>query len=512
MPTESTESPESAPPAPRSLRSLLADVRVVEVHGELDRPVDRVTRDSRAVGPRSVFVAVPGANVDGHAFVPTLDAAAVVVERPVAARPGTTVVRVEACKPALAALSAALHDHPGRALSVVAVTGTNGKTTVTTLIEQALMHLRIHVGRIGTTGNAIDGVAPPHLGQAAFTTPEAPELQALLAEMRRAGCAVVAIEASSIGLAQHRVDAIPYAVAVFTNLTQDHLDFHGTMDRYREAKARLFRELLRPAGGMPRAVICADDPAHTAIGAPADRWTYGFRDGADLQLRSIALDLSRGGPSGTVIALSTPDAGDVVLRTPLVGRHNALNAVAAFGVLRCLGISVGDALAALATVAGAPGRLEQVPDPGGRVVLVDYAHSDDALANVLPAIRELVTGQLWVLFGCGGDRDRGKRPKMGSVAARLADRIVVTTDNPRTEDPSAIAAEILAGIPDDPTGRPRVHLELDREAAIRWVLAQAAPGDAVLLAGKGHETYQEVAGIRRPFDDRAIARRALEGR
>lgn len=485
----------TARPEPVSLQTLIEHLAVISVRGPLHRLVDHVTRDSRDVGPRSLFVAIPGAKIDGHDFVGALDAGAVIVEREVEAKPGTTVIRVPSSKRALALLAAALHGHPGRTLQIVGITGTNGKTTTATVIDEALRSLGVKVGRIGTTGNFVDGVARP----TSFTTPEAPEVQALLAEMRDAGCTVVAMEVTSIGLAQSRVDGIPFAVGVFTNLTRDHLDFHGTMDHYRESKARLFRELLRPAGGAPRAIVWGDDPAHTTIGAPSDTWTYGFGEGCDLRITELQLDVA-----GTVMSLRTPD-GELQLRSPLVGRHNALNLTAAFGVLRCLGWESDVAAAAIGRVRGVPGRLERVADPSGRLVLVDYAHTDDALANVLPTVRELVRGDLWVVFGCGGDRDRGKRPKMGALARRLADRVVVTSDNPRSEDPRVIADEVLEGIAD----RAGVHVELDREAAIRWVLARAGPADGVLIAGKGHETTQEIAGEKRPFDDREIARSAI---
>lgn len=479
----------------RSLRDLMEHLDLIEVRGDTARRFDRVTRDSREVTASSVFVAISGTKVDGHDFVPNLDAAAVLVERPVEARPNTAVLRVPSTKRALALAAATLQGFPGRALRVVGVTGTNGKTTVTTLVEQALHSESVKVGRVGTTGNAIALVPRP----TSFTTPEAPELQALLAEMRDAGCEVVAMEASSIGLAQHRVDGIAFHTAVFTNLTQDHIDFHGTMEAYADAKARLFRELLRPPGGLPRAILCADDPAHTEMGAPADRWTYGFSEKADLRVERWTL-----GQRGLSLSLRTPD-GPVEIESSLVGRHNALNAIAAYAILRTLGLRPERAAAAVGVARGAPGRLEQVPDPGGLLVVVDYAHSDDALLNVIPAVREITRGALWVVFGCGGDRDRGKRPKMGAVAARLADRVVLTTDNPRSEDPGQIIEEILAGI----TDRGKVNAEIDREAAIRFALERARPGDAVLIAGKGHETYQEVAGVRRDFDDREVARRIL---
>ena len=249
------------------LSALLATVPTLDVRGPTDREATRVTRDSRDADPDAIFVAVPGARVDGHSFADRVDAGVVVVEREVPVRDGATRVLVRSSKEALALFAAALHGFPGRAMKVVAITGTNGKTTTATLVDDAMRHLGVKCGRIGTTGNSIDGVPR----EAGFTTPEAPELQGLLAEMRDAGCAAVAIEASSIGLAQHRVDGIPFHVGVFTNLTQDHLDFHGTMDAYRDAKARLFRELLRPAGGAPRAERLPADGGARGTGAPSRR-------------------------------------------------------------------------------------------------------------------------------------------------------------------------------------------------------------------------------------------------
>jgi UDP-N-acetylmuramoyl-L-alanyl-D-glutamate--2,6-diaminopimelate ligase len=482
------------------LDALLADLPSAAVDGPTDRVVHGITRDSRRVRPDSVFVAVAGAAVDGHAFAPELDCAAVVVEREVVVRPGVTRILVPSTKAALAVLAAAFAGHPGRRLPVVGVTGTNGKTTITTLLEQAFEAGGVPTGRVGTTGITVAGAAYP----ASFTTPEAPELQSVLAEMVARGCRAALMEVSSIGLAQHRVDGIPFAVAVFTNLTQDHLDFHGTMDAYRDAKARLFRELLRPAGGPPRALLCRDDPSWAALGAPDDHWTYGL--GPPVSERDVSVEVVGSDGLSTTLAATTP-RGPCVLRTALVGRHNAANLAAALGVLLLLGESPGDAARWLSSAKGAPGRLERVPDPGGRVVLVDYAHSDDALANVLPAVRELTRGAVTVVFGCGGDRDRGKRPKMAAVAEALADRVVITTDNPRTEDPEAIARDILAGL----SSPERAVVELDRERAIGVALSSSGPGDVVLLAGKGHETYQEVHGVRRPFDDREVAARWLAG-
>jgi len=477
-----------------TLRSLLEHVDVLRVQGDLDREVQGVTRDTRSLAEGGVFVAVRGANVDGHDLLGGLAAAAaVVVERPVSAPPGVTVIEVADTRRALALLAAAFHGHPGAAMQVIAVTGTNGKTTVTTLVEEALRRVGIRAGRVGTTGVFVDGRPLP----TALTTPEAPDLQGALATMRDAGVRVVAMEASSVGLAQHRVDGIPFHLAVFTNLSRDHLDFHGTMDAYRAAKARLF-ELLRPAGGPPRALLCADDPAWSFLGAPADQWTYGLGEGCDL--RVVAWEMDAG---GLRLRLATPK-GEGTLHTPLVGQFNAQNLAAAVGCLLCVGVPLCEALRALSQVRGVPGRLERVDNECGLLVLVDYAHTPDALAAALAAVRPATAGRLWVVFGCGGDRDPGKRPEMGRVAERGADAVVVPSDNPRSEEPQSIVDAILSGM-----DAPPAHVDLDRRAAIEWALGRAHPGDTVLVAGKGHETYQEIGGQRHPFDDRAIARACL---
>jgi len=475
------------------LENVLPRLSPLRVVGDTAVALHAVTRDTREAGPGVAFVAVKGANVDGHDLVAGLDVAAVIAEREVATSAPLVIVRDS--KAALAAIAAALAGDPGATLRMIGVTGTNGKTTTTTLLDGALRRAGIRSGRIGTTGNAIDGVLRP----TSFTTPEAPALQGLLAEMRDAGCATVAMEVSSIGLTQRRVDGIPFHVGVFTNLTQDHLDFHGTMDAYADAKARLFRELLRTSGGMPRALLCADDPSWTRMDPPSDRWTYGF---APSDVHAVA---SRVTSDGTVLQVETP-LGSAELRSRLVGRYNAQNLLAALGSLLLLEVPLQAAISALAEAEGAPGRLERVPG-GDILVVVDYAHSDDALANALPAVRELIPGgRLWVVFGCGGDRDRGKRPKMGAVACALADEVVITSDNPRHEAPAAIANEILLGV-----DRP-VTVMLDRAQAIRMALAAAEPGDAVVIAGKGHETTQQIGDVYHPFDDRVVAEAALARR
>jgi UDP-N-acetylmuramoyl-L-alanyl-D-glutamate--2,6-diaminopimelate ligase len=477
------------------LHELLKQLDVVDCVGRLDVPVSHVTRDSREVGDGSVFVAIRGARVDGHAFVPQLDAAAVVVERDVAVRPGVTCVRVADTHRALGPLAAGLHGVPSRELPVVGVTGTNGKTTVTTLASQALGALGHPTGHIGTTGIEIAGIAQP----SAFTTPEAPQLQALLAEMRDARCHAALMEVSSIGLDLHRVDGTAFHAAVFTHLGRDHLDFHGTQEAYAAAKARLFQELLRPAGGLPRALVYADDPAWASMRPPADRWTYGFERGRDLHIRGWASTRA-----GLELEVHTP-MGVARIQSPLVGRYNAANLTAALGIGLLLDVDVEDMAWALGHASGAPGRMERVVNDEELLLVVDYAHTPDALTSAIEALRPLTDGRLWVVFGCGGDRDVAKRPEMGR-AALSADAVVVTSDNPRSEDPEAIVRDIVAGIDDDPG----VHVEVDRRRAIFHAIRWSAPGDTVLIAGKGHERTQTIGDQVLAFDDRDVAREALE--
>jgi UDP-N-acetylmuramoyl-L-alanyl-D-glutamate--2,6-diaminopimelate ligase len=472
----------------------------VRVEGPVDRPVVGLSHDSREVGQDWVFVALPGQTFDGHAFVPRLvGLAAAVVERDVPVAPGVTRVLVPGTRPALAHLAAAFAGHPGRKLLLAAVTGTNGKTTITYLVEGALRKAGILAGVVGTTGFRLGG-APfdPGLAQShVHTTPEASSLQTLLALMLAKGAGAAVMEASSIGLAAFRVDALPFRVAAFTNLTRDHLDVHGSMEAYRDAKVRLFRELLVPDG---LAVLNRDDPAWTAMRSTGRRvWTYGLSEG-DLHAEKMRL-----GPASSDLSAVTP-AGTIALEVPLPGRHNVSNALAALGMAMGLGMDLSTAAEGIASAEVVPGRLEPVPNPCGLTVLVDYAHTPDALSNVLSALREVTGGRLLLVFGCGGDRDRGKRPEMGRIAGALADVVWVTSDNPRSEKPERIVCEILDGMRDVPD---RVRVEVDRAAAIGRAIGEAREGDILLIAGKGHETTQEIAGEELPFDDRDVARNFL---
>jgi UDP-N-acetylmuramoyl-L-alanyl-D-glutamate--2,6-diaminopimelate ligase len=476
-----------------------------------DPEVALVTGDSREVVPGALFFALPGAARDGHDFAADAarrGAVAVVAERPVACAPAPLLLAPSARR-AMAIAAANLHGRPGDALLLAGVTGTNGKTTVAYLVEACLRAAGVPAGVLGTVTHRWPGVER----KAAHTTPESTTVQALLSEMRAAGTHAAVLEVSSHALAQERVAGLRFRVAGFTNLTRDHLDYHGDMERYFAAKRRLFTEHLAPDGV---AVLNVRDAAGARLAdqlGPGRRvWSYGGR----LEDAVRAEDV-RAGLAGTVATLVTP-AGALDVSSPLVGGHNLENLLCAAGMALALDVP-GDAVArGLSTCAGAPGRLERL-SARGVSVFVDYAHTDDALARALAALRALRPRRLVCLFGCGGDRDRGKRPLMGEVAARGADLVVVTSDNPRTEDPRRILDDILPGVERtglpglDPGGLARAArgyvVEPDRRAAIALAVSAAREGDAVLLAGKGHEDHQIVGEERLPFSDRDEARRAL---
>jgi UDP-N-acetylmuramoyl-L-alanyl-D-glutamate--2,6-diaminopimelate ligase len=466
------------------LSELLLRVPDAVVAGPVDRPVGRVLDRDEDVRPDDVFVAIRGARVDGHDRVPALSrAAAVVVEHGVAAPPTVTVVRVPDTRRALPLLCARRLGDPGARLKVVAVTGTNGKTSTTFLLAAIARAAGLKPGIIGTTGHLIGDTRV----ETEHTTPTAPVVQDLLARMVEAGVGLVAMEASSIGLATHRCDGIPFAAAVFTNLTRDHLDFHGDMERYAEAKARLFRELL--AG---TAVLNAADPASPRM-VPGDRPVWWFNE------RDVWAEDPRFTLAGTSARVHTP-RGDGDLHLQLLGSHNLENALGALGAALAVGIPLDRALAGLAALPAVPGRLERVPNDRDLHVFVDYAHTDDALHHVLGSLRQLGARRIITVFGCGGDRDRGKRPLMGRAAAERSDLVVLTADNPRSERVEDILADTLPGI-----GATPHHVVPDRRAAIHLALSLAHPGDVVLIAGKGHEPYQEILGVKHPFDDRLVA-------
>jgi UDP-N-acetylmuramoyl-L-alanyl-D-glutamate--2,6-diaminopimelate ligase len=472
------------------LSDLLLRLDAAHVRGDVRRTVARVTDRDGEVGSDGLFVAIRGARVDGHDRIAGLhDAAAVVVDHPVDAPPGVTVVQVPDTRRALATLAAAFHRDPGAAVPVVAVTGTNGKTSTTFLLAAMAQAAGVVPGIVGTTGHFIAGTRIPTV----HTTPDAVTTQALLARMRDAGVGLVAMEASSIGLAAHRCDAIPFRAAIFTNLTRDHLDVHGTMEAYADAKARLFHALL-PEDAT--AILNVADPAAARMRPSRARvW-----EAHGAHLRAEALRVDRHGCHARWV---TP-AGTFDATLPLLGRHNVDNALGALGGALAAGIPLEACAAGVRGIRHIPGRLQAVPNDRDVTVLVDYAHTDDALARVLGELRALGPARILTVFGCGGDRDRGKRPLMGRAAAAGSDLVFVTSDNPRSEDPAAIIADILHGV-----GDAACVVEPDRRAAIAAAVRAARPGDIVLLAGKGHETTQAIGTEMLPFDDAAVAAEVL---
>ena len=485
------------------MRDLIEAMEASEVPGAAGIDVTGLAYDSRRVRPGDVFFGLTGLRHAGARFVADALAAgavAAVVGREAPPSDGL-LVRVAEPRLAMARAAAAFHGHPARVLEVVGVTGTNGKTTTTWLVEAVLRGAGRSTGVIGTTGVRFAG----QWKDLGFTTPEAPELQGLLAAMRDRGVRAVAIELSSHALHQRRCHGVECDATVFTNLTHDHLDYHGTLEAYLDAKLMLFDGRNGATRKSTVAVVNADDPAAPRVIAAAARGgqrVVRFGADAEAELR-IASVMPR--PDGVDVTLDTPD-GRHAIALPLLGRHNAWNAAAAWGACRAIGVPPEAIARGLAGAPPVPGRLEPVEAGQPFTVVVDYAHSPDALARALTAAREHARGRVLLVFGCGGDRDRAKRPVMGAVAREQADRLWVTSDNPRSEDPAAIAAEVVAG-----TG-PGADVELDRREAIASALAAAEPGDVVLIAGKGHETTQTIGDRVLPFDDRAVARELLAAR
>ena len=458
------------------LNQLLAGVALTERRAG-DVECSGICYDTRTMVPGCLFVALPGYKTDGHKYIAQAleqGAAAVLCQHPPEGE-GPWLVTPDA-RAALAAVSANWFGHPARDLTLLAVTGTNGKTTTTYLLKAMLEGvLGARVGLIGTNQNMVgEEVLPAHR-----TTPESWEVQQLLREMADAGCTHVVMEASSHALVLHRLDGLRFRAGIFTNLTQDHLDFHGTMEAYRDAKGLLFRQ-------SDTAVLNLDDEAgrYFARTVAVPRLTYSERrDEADLTAKNLRLFPDR------VEFEAVAEGAISRVRLPIPGGFTVYNAL---GVLTCglaLGLPLADCADALAKAPGVKGRIEVVPVPADFAVIIDYAHTPDALENILTTVRDFTAGRVICLFGCGGDRDRTKRPQMGAIAGSLADVAVVTSDNPRTEEPEAIIRDILPGLEGTAA---EVVVEPDRRAAIRRALSLAKPGDTVVLAGKGHETYQEV--------------------
>ena len=488
--------------AAMQLKQLLNHLPALKIEGSVEREVTGIAYDSRRVTPGSVFIALPGHNVDGYSFISAAlerGAAAIISEKNGFSASTATRVKVADARLALAAAAAAYHQYPSRKLRVVGVTGTNGKTTVTYMLKQILEASGVRTGLLGTVCYEIGERVIP----AQRTTPEALDLQDMLAQMLRAGCGACVMEVSSHALEQQRVREVEFDLGVFTNLTRDHLDFHGSMENYFAAKSKLFTALEQ--GSKPGvAVINSDDPFGARLVQEHSfkrLLTYGLNDAAEVRAAQIAF-----GKDGTRMIIQA-GGQSFPCRLPLIGRHNVYNALAAVAAALGLEVELPAVQQALNAMRAAPGRLEPIALGQPFPIFVDYAHTEDALRNVLRTLRELAGGRLLLAFGCGGSRDVGKRARMGAVAAELADLTIITTDNPRKEQPAQIAAQVEAGYL--AVRADGCQVELDRRRAIDQLIRLAQPNDTVLIAGKGHETYQEFSDTIVTFDDREYARETL---
>ena len=489
------------------LRELASSLSRVTVAGPLDADIRTLTADSRQAAPGMLFAAIRGTSIDGHQFIGTALAAgckAILAESapPENLDPTATWLHVPNSRAAIAKLASAIEGHPWADLSMAGVTGTNGKTTTTYLIHHVMKNSWHRAGLLGTILTD-DGEATE---VAKHTTPGSIELTALLARMRDNGCRGMAMEVSSHGIHQDRVGAIGFDACVFTNLTQDHLDYHGTLEAYFKAKADWFHaRAADPLGKKPVAVINFDDAYGVELAdalkekMPVIR--YGFGVHCDFRANNF-----RQSARGMDFELTAKGKAFLV-RAPLIGRFNVYNLLSAIAAASACGIRPREAIAALAAAPQVPGRMEQVGNAGGATVFVDYAHTPDALENACRTLRELNPRRLITVFGCGGDRDRGKRPLMAAAACRHSDACVITSDNPRSEDPLSILADIERGM----TGIPHRSIP-DRAEAIDFAVQSARSGDIILVAGKGHETYQIFSTGTVDFDDRKVASKALRDR
>ncbi len=481
------------------LSRLIAALPAPRVANFAERDVAGVTDDSREVQPGWLFIAVRGASVDGHKFAAhaaDLGACAIVCEQECAGAAGLPQIIVADSRAAAADVGAEFFGHPSRSMAVAAVTGTDGKSSTALLAAGMARAAGKRVGVVGTIAYEIDDRTLP----AQETTPGSVRLQSLLAQMCDAGVDMAFMEASSHGLDQGRLRSIRLAAGIHTVVTRDHLDYHGDLDSYKGAKAKLF-EAIDPAGV---AVLNADDPTHELFAAatPARIVRYSIARDADYRatVTSAGLDGSR-------FRLDTP-SGSIEVATPLVGQHNVQNCLSAAACVHALGIDVADVKAGIEATSAVPGRLERVSRDGEPTVLVDYAHTPHALQAVIRTLRDLAPARIIVVFGCGGDRDKGKRPEMGAVVTEAADVAWVTSDNPRSEEPEAIIADIMAGV----ERKERCRVEPDRRLAIEGAVAEARAEDMVLVAGKGHESRQIFKDHVVPFSDVEVARQVLDKR
>ncbi len=464
--------------------------------------VSGIIYDSRSVGAGDLFVAIPGFEMDGHDYAASAvnaGASGIVIEHAVGGVPPQVPrIVVPSCREAVALLADAFHGHPSGSLSLVGVTGTNGKTTTAFLIDAILRTAGRTTGLMGTIHYRVG----ERIIEAPRTTSEAPDVQAYLAEMLEAGASHAVMEVSSHALDLNRVLGCEFSAAVFTNLTQDHLDFHGDMESYFRAKRRFFTELSPKVS-----VLNFDDPYGKRLAGEAtgDVWTFGRTGGAKVQADNLSVSAE-----GMSFDFLYPD-GAVRMETALTGQHNTNNILAASATCLALGLSLDEIAEGVRALENVPGRFEKVDLGQPFLVVVDYAHTEDALASVLRFARPVTKGRLLTLMGCGGDRDRKKRPRMAAAALKKSDQVFMTSDNPRTEDPAAILKEVEAGADLVEGGRARSRTIVDRREAIRAIIDEAKEGDTVVIAGKGHEDYQIVGSERLAFDDREEAREALRG-
>lgn len=493
------------------LKDLIAPSEIKGTKGNIEIEVKDIAYDSRKVKEGDLFVAIRGYNTNGHLYIEDAlkrGATAIVAEEfdlsKVKSREPTAFITVSDSRRALATLSDKFYGHPSGILKLIGITGTNGKTTTSYFIKSILDTSQKKVGLLGTVNYIIknDIVLP-----ASYTTPEALELQRYLSEMLAGGAEYAVLEVSSHSLALHRVFGCEFEVALFTNLSQEHLDFHGTMEDYFRAKRMLF-DLLRPEGV---AVINIDDPAGRSLAGELKGNILSFGLSKEAELRALGITSKLKGLSLEIKWYE----GTIQVESPLSGMHNVYNILAAAGVALSLGISPSAIKEGIAKMKGVPGRFEKIEEGQDFTVVVDYAHTEDALRRVLTTARELLKvegtgGRIITVFGCGGDRDRGKRPKMGEVATTLSDIVIITSDNPRSEDPLEIIKEIESGI--KALGINNYRVIPDRREAIESALGLAEKGDFVLIAGKGHEDYQIIGDNRYPFDDRKIAREIIKSK
>lgn len=476
------------------LKDILKEVVYAKAEGSLDIPIDSIHYDSRQVTPGSLFFCIEGSNVDGHSFAADAvqrGARAVVLSKDVPLPEGVTKIFFEDTRWAMAHIAKAFYGNPARRVKLIGVTGTNGKTSITYLTKSILEQTGMKVGLVGTIANMIGDKKIP----AEHTTPEAPDLQKLFKEMVEEGVGAIVMEVSSHSLSLQRVAGCHYDIGIFTNLTQDHLDFHGSLENYREAKAKLFRQ-------SNLSIINVDDENGKIIldRITGEKMTYGIKENADFYARDIEITVK-----GVSFTLYTPGGSiDINLNTP--GIFSVYNALAAAGACFALNCSLEDIKGGLELVKGVDGRFQLLDTGTPYSVILDYAHTPDGLENILRTAREFAKGRIVTLFGCGGNRDPLKRPLMGEIAGRYSDFCIITSDNPRNEDPMAIIEDILPGI--KKTACPYVVIENRREA-IEYALKNGMKDDVIILAGKGHETYQILKDRTIHFDEKEIVAEIL---